>query len=335
MILTRDNIIRYIKEKKAVIPTMIAEDFDTTTMIASAALSELAKDNLIKITYLKLSSSPYYYDPKQASILIELGEKHLKSYDKEIFQKIKEKQVINALSLSIQEALAIERIKDFAIPLEIEHQNKNLKFWVWYQRNIQETKKQILDVLNQSTPDGNKNKQTLEKTKKIPINKKEILTKTKDNFMGKNNNYFDNFEKKYSNNNNNNNNQININSQKIKENTPINEIEETLSQRKLNKFQPKETFEDKIEKFIENYFKENYLTVENKIKKETSINYNIRLVVNNIIIDFDCIYFKKKPKETDIIKFYSSSIKPKIIFIENSPKKLLKLSEESNSKSSF
>ena len=61
---------------------------------------------------------------------------------------LKENQVVNDSNLSIQQRLAVERIKDFAIPLEINYSSRNLKFWVWYMRNINETKKQILEVLS-------------------------------------------------------------------------------------------------------------------------------------------------------------------------------------------
>ncbi len=318
MILTRDNILRYIREKKAVTPSMIAEDFDTSTMIASAALSELAKDGLIKITYLKLASSPYYYDPKQSSILIELGNKHLKGYDKEIFLKLKEQEVINNSSLSIQEALAIERIKDFAKELNIEHNNKKLKFWVWFQRDLEKTKEQILSVLNSKNKTSKskedidkKNSQVKQSLKKEEINKKNEFKSSK------NTNFFESYIKEE--------NAIG-NGESKNLNSSLNEIKE-LDSKSKNHFKPKEIFEDKIENFIENYFRENYLIMESKQKNEKGVEYDVKLIANNITIDFDCFYFKKKPTETDIIKFYASSIKPKLIFIENVPKKLLKLAE--------
>ena len=281
MILTKDNLLRYIREKKAVTPTMVAEDFETTTIIASAALSELAKEKLIKITFLKLASSPYYYDPKQSSILIELGEKYLKGYDKEIFLKLKKQEVLNHLSLSIQESLAIERIKDFAKLLEIEYNSKKLKFWVWYLRNLKETKEQIISLLKGGKSSEKKIEQET-KTQKTISNVKKIESR---------------------------------------------ELNKSSNIDKTNLFKAKEDFESKVENFIENFFKENYLSIDDKTKKENKIEYKVKLVANEIVINFDCVYFKKKPKETELIKFYSSSVKPKIVFIENVSKKLLKLSE--------
>lgn len=335
MILTRDNILRYIKEKKAVTPTMIAEDFETTTMIASAALSELSKDKLINITYLKLSSSPYYYDPKQSSILIELGNKHLKNYEKEVFLKLKESEVINASSLNIQESLAVERIKDFARPLEININGKNLKFWIWYQRNFDETKKQIFSALNPLSKNDNiSSKENLVKKEKKKQEKKQVSSSNINSNSYVNNNLISKE--------NNSSIKTKINSENIRSkpvnnssvsnndnNNKNNEIGGKVQKDLVSKsFQPKESFANKIESFIENYFKENYLVMQSKQREEKGISYNVKLIVNKIEIDFDCFYFKKKPTDADVIKFYSSSIKPKLVFIENVPKKLFKLSSD-------
>ena len=131
MILTRDNLLRFVREKKYVTPSTVSEPFETSTMIASAALGELTKDKLLSVTHFKLGSSPYYYDPRQKEALIEIAEKHFSKLDKDIFLKLQQNQILNDKSLSVQERLAIARIKDFAIPLEISYNGLDLNFWVW------------------------------------------------------------------------------------------------------------------------------------------------------------------------------------------------------------
>lgn len=286
MILTKDNLIRFVREKKYVTPTNVSEAFETSTTIASAALSELTKDKSVAITYLKLASSPYYYDPRQKQSLVELGDKHLSSYDKEIFQKLKENEVVNDSSLTIQLRLAVERIKDFAIPLEIEHQGTILKFWVWYLRDISETRKQIIEILNPKKEVSQKKEETKKEPEKRqnPIQqtiKKEVSTELKT------------------------------------EEFALNPFERNL---------PTEE-ESKSELFIENYFKKNYLKLEKKVRTEKTIEYNVSLTVNKLKIHFDCIFFIKKTTEADILKFYTSSQKPKIVFMENAAKKFYKLAE--------
>jgi hypothetical protein len=298
MILTRDNILRYVKEQKAVTPTMISEAFDTSTMIASAALSELAKDKLILITHLKLSSSPYYYDPKQKDYLIELGEKHLSKHDKDIFNKLRQTQVLSDNSLSIQERLAIERIRDFAISLEINLSGKELKFWVWFQRNLAETKSQIQDAMKGSVktaPQSNKTKikppvqQTI--VQEIKKEVKEVIPQQ---------------------------------TRQVQQQTTPRKQERLVPQFTQNTIQEEQ---NKEELFIDNYFRQNYLNLERKNKIEKGVEFELSVTINKIKILFDSFYYYKKPTESDIMKFYTSSQRPKIIFIQNAPKKLLKLSE--------
>lgn len=319
MILTKDNILRFIKERKAVTPTIIAENFDTSTMIASAALSELAKDKLIGITEFKLSSSPYYYDLAQKEYLYELGLKHFSGYEKEILIKLKEQQVLNLNALSIQESLAIEKIKDFAKPLEIEHSGKILKFYIWYLRNFEETKKQIQEALSSSlnseknnVPNHKKIEQSVSNTQK-QINKEDKKIQI---------DKINQFEKRdfYQNSN-----PVQLQEQ-LYSKQQSNYKQEYLKQ-ETQKFEPKQIQQNQIENFIDNYFRQNYLQVESKTKDDKNIIYIVKLQINNLNVIFDCIYYNKKPTEFDIITFYSSSINPKIVFIENAAKKFFKLSE--------
>lgn len=314
MILTKDNILRFVKEKKAVTPTMIAENFDTSTMIASAALSELAKDKLILITNFKLSSSPYYYDPSQKEYLYELGLKHFSGYDKEILIKLKENEVLNVNSLSIQESLAIERIKDFAKPLEIEINQRQLKFYVWHLRDINETKKQIVDAINGKSI--NTNSSSSQKSLKSQVKEEQIPK-----ISNSNNSNFN------SQNNNNNNFGNTRNSQTQNRQQNDQNFNSIPQQQFGHQFQPQDVKSNQYETFIENYFRQNYLQIESKVKDEKRITYIATIQVNRICIVFDCIYYIKKPTEFDIITFYSSSVNPKIVFLENAAKKYFKLSE--------
>ena len=73
--------------------------------------------------------------------------------------------------------------------------------------------------------------------------------------------------------------------------------------------------------------KQHYLKVESKNKTKDHIIYNASLKLQNITVLFDCIYYQKKPNDSDILKFYSSSNKPKLVFIKNAPKKFQKLAD--------
>jgi flagellar biosynthesis GTPase FlhF len=319
MILTKDNLLRYIRKNKAVTPTIVAESFETTTTIASAALSELAKEKLVAITYLKLSSSPYYYDPNQNSVLIELGEKHLTKNEKDIFHKLQQNQILSENSLTIPQRLAINNIKDFACPLEINYGEKQLKFWVWYQRDLSQTKSQILEALNssnnnnsntQNTPQKNIQEQTNKEKQKPTNNQQNQPQQIQQNTKNQQNS--NSYANKQTPNNDNSN-----QSQNKQENLKAYQNQEL----------PLKAEQNEKENFIENYLKANYLTIESKQKDDKGIEYKTSLKLPQMTIEIECYYFYKKPTETQLIKFYTTSLKPKIIFIEKCPKKILKLNE--------
>lgn len=327
MILTKDNLLRFVRENKCATPTQVAESFDTTTMIGSAALSELAKEQLLKISHLKLGSTPYYYDPKQKECLIALGEKQYSGYEKEVFHLLKQNEILNDNSLSIQLKLAIERIKDFAIPLEINFQGKALKFWVWYMRDINETREQILEILNpkeqksnsakkeeknitQSNSQEQVHKSTITENEKPVAQQqsqlKEVVKEEKEDKPPVHN-FKDEIEE-----------------EKQERKSPFHNYESENNSSQMNITKPELS---KTENFIESYFSRNYLAIENKNKTEKGIQYTTSLTINKIKILFDCFYYYKKPTDAEVIQFYTSSLKPKIVFIENAPKKLYTLAE--------
>lgn len=305
MILTKDNLSRFVVDKKFVTPTEVAEKFETSTMIASAALSELSKAKLVGITNLKLGASPYYYDINQPECLAEIGDKHLKSHEQNVFLKLKNQQIVNDGALPIPEKLAAERLKDFSVPLEIEHNGKKFKFWIWYLRDLGETRLQILSAL--SGEDESK-PEVKEKPKPKPVPKKEVKKVEVVEPV-----------------------KIPVEVSKPKVENDVKKETVTEKREKItNPFEVPEDEpeqEDKVEAFIKNYFKKNYLKIDGKKTAEKFVKYNLSLKVNDLIIKMDAVYFSKKPQDADILKFYMSGNKPKIVFIENAAKKHFKLSE--------
>lgn len=313
MILTKDNLLRFVKQQRYVLPTTVASEFDTTTMIASAALSELAKDKVLSITYLKLSSSPYYYDTAQPEALQELAEKHLSGNELNVYNKVKEHQIVSKGALSIPEQLAMEKIEDFAKRLEMEHEGKEYIFYVWYLRNLGETKKQIQEYFtgsSQKPKEKPKKKEESKQQSQVHTQLQEQVPTTQQNQPT---------------------NTTQQNSQQTSSNQPHHSTQvQTQSSNQTPPFQssPASAGGDEFERAIEQYFHQNYLHIESKQKGEKGISYNVKLRLNSFTTYFDCFYFEKKPQEAEIISFYVSSVKPKIVFIKNPPKKLYKLSKE-------
>jgi len=123
----KEKIISILKMNGPSLPIHIAKAINQTTLFTSAFLSELLSDKKIKISNMRIGSSPVYFIQGQKSKLERFSE-HLKSKEKEAFSLLKEKKFLKD---SIQEPairVALREIKDFAIAFKKE----NEIFWRYF-----------------------------------------------------------------------------------------------------------------------------------------------------------------------------------------------------------
>ena len=87
-----EQILRLIKAKGPLLPVHIVKDIGWNTLLIGAALSDLSKKGLIKMSYAKIGGSPIYYvtgqEFKLQNLYKHLHEKEQKAYDLE--QKVYE-----------------------------------------------------------------------------------------------------------------------------------------------------------------------------------------------------------------------------------------------------
>ena len=261
MLLTKENLLRFVRERKYTLPIDVSKNFETSTIIASAALSELVSNKIIELTYLKSGGSPFYFDKNQKDCLIQVGEKYLSSTLKPLFEKSKDKKILNENHLSIQEKMYLKELIDFIKPLEINFESKKLNFYVWFLLDLEDTKKQILSYLK-----GNKKQNEEPKKNSVEV-QKPLIQKEK-------------------------------------------EVEKKVSSKE-------DLFS--IDDFIQ---KSNFEVLE-KSKEDNKIKYLLKFKSNEIEIIFDGVLFDKKITQKDIIKFYTSSQRPKILFSSSITKSLI------------
>ena len=271
MLLTKENLLKFIKEKGLVNPIEVSKEFEVNSMVASAALSEVSKNKEIEITDIKIGSSPYYYDISQREKIENLRE-FLDERSREIFDMIKEKQVINDSHIPVSKKMFLEKLSDFAKIIEFEFKKQQYKFWIYYLRDLNETKKQIIEAL--------KNMSTEKKTQDIESSDEKVKQKEKSipsNFSS---------------------------------------IESNASQ-------------DDNSKNIDKFLIEKNLEILEKRKEDRGVKYS--LVLNfGFKIYFEGFYFSKKVSSKEILDFFYSSNKPKIIFVKNPNKTILKLNDFEN-----
>lgn len=298
MVLTKDNLLRFIRENKYVLPSEVSNNFSTTTLVASAALSELVNQGQVGVTNLKIGSSPYYYDVAQREKLQELAEKHFSGNDYKIYQKIKEEKVLSDTQLSPAEKIAIGRIKDFAVPLEV----RDIKFWVWYLFDLNDTRKQIEEVMDE----GKKGVAEEVSSSKSLESPETGSGKDKENAKGDEKK--EGAEDKTS------------SSEKKSESTPRKKVNE----KKESNEEDKDSGEEKVEDFL----KDTEFKIMDKIRKDNGIFYRVVLSFGGFRIFFDAMYFKKRVSEHEIIQFYISSLNPKMVFLNKKAAKMVKLEEK-------
>ena len=113
----KEKILRILRIRGPSLPVHVAKELGISMLFSSAFLSELLSEKQIKISYLRVGSSPVYFLPGQESGL-ERYSQHLKSKEKEAFLLLKEKKFLKDDQQPPAIRVAIRSINDFAIPFK-------------------------------------------------------------------------------------------------------------------------------------------------------------------------------------------------------------------------
>lgn len=128
----KEKIISIFKDKGPCLPVNVAKETGLSLLFASAFLSEFLSEKKIKISNMKVGSSPLYFIPGQEKMLENFSD-YLKSKEKEAFILLKEKKILKDSEQEPAIRVALRAIKDFAIFF-----NKNGEIY-WRYFNIPET----------------------------------------------------------------------------------------------------------------------------------------------------------------------------------------------------
>lgn len=113
----KEKIISFMKIKGPNLPVYIAKEIGLNTLFTSAFLSELISEKRIKISKMKVGSSPLYFLPGQ-EFRLENFANYLNSKEKEAFNLLKEKKFLKDSEQDPAIRVALREIRDFAIPFK-------------------------------------------------------------------------------------------------------------------------------------------------------------------------------------------------------------------------
>ncbi len=153
----KERMLSVLKQRGPSLPVHLAKGTGLSILFASAFLSELLSERKIKISNMRVGSSPIYYISGQENQL-ENFSLHLNSKEKEAFTLLQNKKTLKDIEQDPAIRVALRSIKDFAIPFKKEEEI----FWRYYLiPETQPTIKQIKKPFVKKT-------ETLREKKEIP-----------------------------------------------------------------------------------------------------------------------------------------------------------------------
>jgi len=132
----KEKILSFLEINGPSLPVHIAKYINTNMIFASAFLSELFSNKKLKISYMKVGSSPIYYLPGQEEGLEKFSQ-YLKPKEREAYELLKEKRYLKDKNQDPAIRVALREIKDFAFAFEKE----NEVFWRYLTAEKQEIPK--------------------------------------------------------------------------------------------------------------------------------------------------------------------------------------------------
>lgn len=142
----RDKILQIVRYRPQ-LPSAVAKGLGVNTIIAGAMLSEMVSKRILRISNLKIGSSPLYYLPDNEALLEEFKDS-LDRKNLDTFELLKEKRVLREVDQSPLTRVCLKNLKDFSKPLEVQYDGKTELFFKWFLLSDDQAKEIISEILN-------------------------------------------------------------------------------------------------------------------------------------------------------------------------------------------
>jgi len=191
----KEKILLVLQRRGPSLPVHIAGETGLSILFASAFLSELLSEKKIKISNMRVGSSPIYFIQGQEPMLEKFSQ-YLKSREKDAFVFLKQKKFLKDKEQEPAIRIALRAIKDFAIAFKKEEEI----FWRYFtipEKELKSSvKKEVLSTTSKKISKQDKQISTEpelnifddkaeKKTKKISVKKKEARKRKNDKFFNK------------------------------------------------------------------------------------------------------------------------------------------------------
>jgi len=123
----KNKILAYLNEKGPALPVTLSSVVQLSLIFTSAILSEMLNIQKIKISHMKIGSSPLYFLPGQ-EMQLENFIDNLSGVEKTAYLKLKQEKILQDDLQEPAIRVALRSIKDFAIPFKFQ---ENL-YWKYF-----------------------------------------------------------------------------------------------------------------------------------------------------------------------------------------------------------
>lgn len=128
---TKEKIINVIRNVGPSFPTRISREAGISPLFIGALLSEMVAEKKLEISHMRVGSSPLYFIKGQETNL-ENFVQYLNSKEREAFTRLKESNILNDEDEDPAIRVALRKLKDFAIPLNVKNEDKESLFWKFF-----------------------------------------------------------------------------------------------------------------------------------------------------------------------------------------------------------
>ena len=151
---TKNKILSILRFKGPSLPIHIATQTKISSIFAGAFLSELANEDAIKISNIKVGGSPLYYIKGQESMLDSFY-KYLPEKEREAFLSLKQNKILEDRKQEPAIRVALRSIKDFAFPFKKDEEI----FWRFHSTTEQEVRDILEPKVEESSLEKNSESQ--------------------------------------------------------------------------------------------------------------------------------------------------------------------------------
>lgn len=143
----KERILSLLKVKGPSLPVQIARAINVSPLFAGAFLSELFAEKRIRISNMRVGSSPLYYLEGQENLLERFVE-NLNVREREAFENLRREGVLEDDALTPVLRVALRAIKDFAIPVRVRVNEDVKLFWRHFLLAENEAREKVENIIN-------------------------------------------------------------------------------------------------------------------------------------------------------------------------------------------